>query len=124
MWVGIGCGGLFLLGSIGTGVALYMAKRATETALASLSAAAAPLSPPAAPGAAAAADGATDSAGAPLGGACAKAAACCRKIVQQSNAGQQVETGCLALKQLRETDCEGPLQTYRGSARLLGVNCD
>jgi hypothetical protein len=125
MWVGIGCGGLFLLGAIGTGVAVYMAKRAADTALASLSAAAAPLAPPGSPGATAApADGATDSAGGPINGACAKAAECCRKIVQKSNAGQQAETGCLAMKQLPEATCQQPLQTYRQSAKLLGVNCD
>jgi len=123
MWVGIGCGGLFLLGSIGTGVAVYMAKRAADTALASLSAAAAPLAAPGSPGAPAG-NGATDSAGGPVDGACAKAAECCRKIVQKSSAGAQAETGCLAMKQLPEATCQQPLQTYRQSAKLLGVSCD
>jgi hypothetical protein len=123
MWVGIGCGGLFLLGAIGTGVAVYMAKRAADTALASLSAAAAGAPAPATPGAPAA-DGATDSAGGPVNGACAKAAECCRKIVQKSNAGAQAEAGCLAMKQLTEATCVQPLQTYQQSAKLLGVNCD
>jgi hypothetical protein len=127
MWVGIGCGGLFLLSAIGGGLAWYFTMRAAQTALASLSAAAAPLAPPASPGAAPAtptADGATDSAGGPLNGACAKAAECCRKIVQKSNAGAQAEAGCLAMKQLTEATCLQPLQTYQQSAKLLGVNCD
>jgi len=124
MWVGIGCGGLFLLGAIGTGVAVYMAKQAADTALASLSAAAAAPLAPTGTGGTPAADGATDSAGGPVNGACAKAAECCRKIVQKSNAGAQAETGCLSMKQLPEATCEQPLQTYRQSAKLLGVSCD
>ena len=70
------------------------------------------------------ADGATDSAGGPANGDCAKAAECCRKIVQKSNAGVQAEAGCLAMKQLTEATCAQPLQTYRQSAKLLGVSCD
>jgi hypothetical protein len=125
MFVGIGCGGLFLLGAIGTGVALYMAKKATDSALASLSAAAAPLAAPATPGSPVGTPGAAvDSGGSPVGGACAKAAECCRKIVQKSNAGAQAEAGCLTMKQLTEATCEQPLQTYRQSAKLLGVSCD
>ena len=123
MWVGIGCGGLLFLSLAGAGVAFYMAKKATENAFAAVSAAAAPLSPPASPGAPAA-DGATDSSGAPLNGACAKATECCRKIVRKSNAGAQAEAGCLAMKQLDEATCQQPLQTYRQSAKLLGVSCD
>src|SRR5258706_9740384 len=99
MWVGIGCGGLFLLSTIGGIVAVYMTKKAAEQAFAAVSAAATPLVPPGSPGTssdAKPADGATDSAGSPLGGACAKAAECCRKIVQKSNAGTQAEAGCLA----------------------------
>jgi hypothetical protein len=126
MWVGIGCGALFLLSAIGGGIAMYMAKKAADNALAALSAAAAPLAPPGSPGATppSAADGAKDSAGSPVGGACAKAAECCRKIVQKSNAGAQAEAGCLAMKQLTEATCQQPLQTYQQSAKLLGVNCD
>jgi hypothetical protein len=127
MWVGIGCGGLFLLSAIGGGLAWYFTMRAAQNALAAMSAAAAPLTPPATPGAAPdakPADGATDSAGGPVNGACAKAAECCRKIVQKSNAGAQAEAGCLALKQLTEATCQQPLQTYQQSAKLLGVNCD
>jgi len=117
LFVGIGCGGLFLLSLIGGGVAFYMAKKATDDAIAAVSAAAAP-------GAAPAADGATDSSGAPANGSCAKAAECCRKIILKSNAGAQAEAGCLAMKQLTEATCEQPLQTYRQSAKLLGVSCD
>jgi hypothetical protein len=108
---------LFLLALIGAGVAFFMAKRATEDAIAAVSAAAAPLAPPAA-------DGATDSSGAPVNGNCAKAAECCRKIIQKSNAGAQAEAGCLAMKQLNEGLCADPLKTYRDSAKLLGVTCD
>lgn len=127
MWVGIGCGGLFLLSAVGGGLAWYFTMRAAQSAIAAMSAAAAPLAPPATPGAtpdAKPADGATDSAGSPVGGACAKAAECCRKIVQKSNAGAQAEAGCLAMKQLTEATCQQPLQTYQQSAKLLGVNCD
>jgi hypothetical protein len=128
MWVGIGCGALFLLSAIGGGIAMYMAKKAADNALAALSAAAAPLAPPNSPGAtpsdAKPDDGAKDSAGSPVGGACAKAAECCRKIVQKSNAGAQAEAGCLAMKQLTEATCQQPLQTYQQSAKLLGVSCD
>ena len=125
MWVGIGCGGLFLLSAIGAVVAVFMAKRAAESELAALSAATASAAAPLAPGAAPpAADGATDSSGAPVNGACAKAAECCRKIIQKSNAGAQAEAGCLALKQIPEASCQQPLQTYRQSAKLLGVSCD
>jgi hypothetical protein len=127
MWIGIGCGGLFLLSAIGGGIAMYMAKKAADNALAAMSAAAAPLTPPpggGTPSDAAPADGAKDSAGSPVGGACAKAAECCRKIVQKSNAGAQAEAGCLAMKQLTEATCQQPLQTYQQSAKLLGVNCD
>jgi hypothetical protein len=120
LFVGLGCGGLLLLSLIGGGVAFYMAKKATENAFAAVSAAA---SPGAAPGAAAA-DGATDSAGGPANGNCAKAAACCRKIIVKSNAGAQAEAGCLAMKQLDEATCAQPLDTYRQSAKLLGVSCD
>lgn len=59
-----------------------------------------------------------------MNGACAKAAECCRKIIQKSNAGAQAEAGCLAMKQLPEASCQQPLQTYQQSAKLLGVNCD
>jgi hypothetical protein len=126
MFVGIGCGGLFLLSLIAGGVAVYMAKKATENAIAAVSAAAAPLAPPDTPGAAPAApgDGATDSSGAPINGACAKAADCCRKITKKVNAGAQSEAGCLAMKQLTEATCLQPLQTYRQSAKMLGVSCD
>lgn len=106
-----------MLSAIGGVVAVFMAKKAAEEQLAALSAAAASPAAPA-PG------GATDSSGAPIGGACAKAAECCRKIIQKSNAGAQAEAGCLALKQLPEANCEQPLQTYRQSSKLLGVNCD
>lgn len=118
MWVGLGCAGLLLLSLVGAAVAFFMAKQAAEAGLSALSAAAAPGAPPAP------AEGATDSSGAPLGGACAKAAECCRKIIQKSNAGAQAEAGCLALKQLPEASCEQPLQTYKQSASLLGVSCD
>lgn len=121
MWVGIGCGGLFVLSAIAAGVAFFMMKSAAEEGLAALSAAAAS---PAAPGATSTADGATDSSGAPVNGACAKAAECCRKIIQKSNAGAQAEAGCLAMKQLPEASCQQPLQTYQQSAKLLGVNCE
>jgi hypothetical protein len=121
LFVGIGCGGLFLLSAIGGGIAFYMAKKATDNAFAALSAAASPGNPPSSP---AAADGATDSAGGPANGNCAKAADCCRKIIVKSNAGAQAEAGCLAMKQLDEATCAQPLQTYRQSAKLLGVSCD
>jgi hypothetical protein len=121
LFVGIGCGGLFLLASIGGGIAFYMAKKATDNAFAALSAAASPGNPPSSP---ATADGATDSAGGPANGNCAKAADCCRKIIVKSNAGAQAEAGCLAMKQLDEATCAQPLETYRQSAKLLGVSCD
>jgi hypothetical protein len=115
---------LLLLSLIAGGVAFYLTKRAAESGLAALSAAAAPLAPPATPGAPPAADGASDSSGAPASGACAKAVACCRKIMQRNNAGPQSEAGCLAMKQLRESDCQQPLQAYQQSAKLFGVSCD
>jgi hypothetical protein len=59
-----------------------------------------------------------------VNGACAKAAECCRKIMQKNNAGAQGEAGCLAMKQLSEADCAQPLQAYRASSKLLGVSCD
>jgi hypothetical protein len=131
MWVGIGCGGLFLLSTIGGIVAFVMAKRATDQIAAAVTAAAGGAAGASAPGATPGttddtkpADGATDSAGGPVNGACAKAAECCRKIVQKSNAGAQAEAGCLAMKQLTEATCVQPLQTYQQSAKLLGVNCD
>jgi hypothetical protein len=115
LFVGLGCGGLILLSLIGGGVAFYLARQATNDAIAAVSAAAAP---GAAPGTG------TDSAGGPANGNCAKAAACCRKIIVKSNAGAQAEAGCLAMKQLDEATCAQPLQTYRQSAKLLGVSCD
>ena len=120
MFVGLGCGGLFLLATIGGGIAFYMAKKATDNAFAALSAGASPGSPPGA----AAADGATDSAGGPANGSCAKAADCCRKMLVKSHACADAEAGCLALKQLDEATCAPQLQTYRQSAKLLGVSCD
>ena len=117
MFVGIGCGVLFLLGVIGVIVAIYLGKKATENAAAALSAAVAQGAPPSA-------NGATDSAGGPANGNCAKAADCCRKIIVKSNAGAQAEAGCLAMKQLDEATCAQPLETYRQSAKLLGVSCD
>jgi hypothetical protein len=123
LWVGLGCGGLLLLSLIGGGIAVYLTKRAAESGLAALSAAAAPLAPPTTPGAAPPA-APNDASGSPVDGACAKAAACCRKIMQKSNAGAQAEAGCLAMKQLRESDCQQPFQAYQQSARLLGVSCD
>jgi hypothetical protein len=122
MWVGIGCGGLFLLSAIGGGVAVYLAKKAAEDALATASSSfGAPLAAPA--------DGTTpgtgtDSSGAPASGACAKAVECCRKIIQKTNPGAQNEAGCLALKQLPEANCQLPLTTYQKSAQLLGLKCD
>lgn len=121
LWVGIGCGGLLLLSGIASVAAYFFVANKVEEAGIALSAAAASA---AAPLGAPPADGATDSSGAPLGGACAKAAECCRKIIQKSNAGAQAEAGCLALKQLPEASCEQPLQTYKQSAKLLGTSCD
>jgi hypothetical protein len=122
MWVGLGCGGLFLLSAIGGGIAVYMAKKATENALASASSAfGAPLT---APGATATPGSGTDSSGAPVSGACAKAVECCRKIIQKTSPGAQNEAGCLALKQLPEANCQLPLTTYQKSATLLGLTCD
>jgi hypothetical protein len=117
LFVGLGCGGLLLLLLIGAGVAFYMAKSATERAIAAASAAASP-------GVTPTANATTDSAGGPANGNCAKAAACCRKIIVKSNAGAQAEAGCLAMKQLDEATCAQPLETYRQSAKLLGVSCD
>ena len=117
MWVGIGCGGLFLLSLIGgviAGYSAYQAKRVADEMLA----AGASTATGATPGAG------TDSAGGATGGACSKAAECCRKIVQKSNAGEQAEAGCLMMKQLPDANCEQPLQTYKQSAKLLGVSCD
>jgi hypothetical protein len=120
MWVGIGCGGLLLLSAIGGVVGFIMVKRKAEEQLAALSAAAQQGSPPSD----GTAGGATDSSGAPVSGACAKAAECCRKIIVKSNAGAQAEAGCLAMKQLPEASCQQPLDTYKQSAKLLGVSCD
>ena len=120
MWVGIGCGGLFLLSAIGGGVAVYMAKRATEDALATASSVLA--APVPAPGATATSIG--DASGAPLGGACAKAADCCRKIIQKTNPGAQNEANCVALKQLPDANCQLPLTAYQKSAQLLGLTCE
>jgi hypothetical protein len=126
MWVGIGCGGLFLLSSIGGGLAWYFTYRAAQNALATASALAAPLAPPATtPGdPSAPTTGETDSGGTPVAGTCARAVECCRKIIQKSNAGPQGEAGCLSLKQLTEAQCALPLTTYQRSAQLLGVKCD
>lgn len=111
MWVGLGCGGLFLLSAIGGGVAVYMAKRATENAIAAASSSlAAPLTPPVAGG------GVT--------GTCAKAVECCIKIIQKTSPGTQNEAACLGLKQLPEANCQLPLTSYQKSAQLLGVTCD
>ena len=118
VWVGVGCGGLFLLSAIGGGVAIYMAKRATEEALAVASSLAAPLAPPAGT-----APSLTDSSGAPVGGTCAKAVECCRKIIQKTNPGAQNEASCLGLKQLPEANCQLPLNAYLKSAELLGIKC-
>jgi len=100
---------LLLLGLIGGGVAFYMAKKATEDAISAVGGTSSPT---------------TDSAGGPANGNCAKAAECCRKIIVKSNAGAQAEAGCLAMKQLDEATCQQPLDTYRQSAKLLGVSCD
>jgi hypothetical protein len=123
LWVGIGCGGLFFLSLMGAAVAYYFTYKAAQSALAAASALSTPLTPPtASPGSTPTAT--TDSAGSPVGGACARAAECCRKIVQKSNAGAQSEAGCLGLKQLPEANCALPLSTYQRSAQLLGVTCD
>jgi hypothetical protein len=118
MWVGLGCGGLFLLSAIGGGVAVYMAKRATENAIAAASSSlAAPLTPPVAGG-----DPAAPAAGA--AGTCARAVECCIKIIQKTSPGAQNEAACAGLKQLPEANCALPLTTYQKSAQLLGVKCD
>ena len=44
--------------------------------------------------------------------------------MQKNNAGAQAEAGCLAMKQLRESDCQQPLQAYQQSGRMFGINCD
>jgi hypothetical protein len=126
MWVGIGCGGLFLLSLIGGAVAWYFTYRAAQSALAAASSLATPLAPPTETAEQKGGEppGATDSSGAPVSGACAKAAECCRKIIQKTNSGAQAEAGCLALKQLPEANCVLPLSTYQKSAQLLGVKCD
>jgi hypothetical protein len=119
MWVGIGCGGLFLLSAIGGGLAWYFTMKAAEEAIAAASAFSAPAPPPGSPAASP-----TDASGAPVNGACAKAVACCRKIMQKTSAGAQAEAGCLGLKQLSEADCQAPLNGYIQSAKLLGASCD
>jgi hypothetical protein len=126
MWVGIGCGGLFFLSLLGSGVAYYFTAKAAREALSAASALATPLAPPTATPGAPTAEPTTgsDSAGSPVGGACAKAAECCRKIIQKTNSGAQAEAGCLGLKQLPEANCALPLSTYKRSAELLGVKCD
>jgi hypothetical protein len=118
MWVGIGCGGLLLLSMIGGVVAYYFTVKAAQSALATASALTTPLAPPTATGTG------TDSAGSPVSGACAKAAECCRKIIQKTNSGAQAEAGCLGLKQLPEANCQLPLSTYQRSAQLLGITCE
>jgi hypothetical protein len=116
LWVGLGCGGLLLLSAIGTGVAIYMTKRAAENAIAAANSSfGVPLSPPtpgAGPGPATA------------GGSCAKAVECCIKIIQKTSPGAQNEASCQALKQLPETSCQLPLASYQKSAQLLGIKCD
>jgi hypothetical protein len=115
MWVGLGCGGLFLLSALGGGLAIYMTKRAAENAIAAASSGfAVPLSPGTDPGTAA--TGAS--------GTCAKAVECCVKIIQKTSPGAQNEASCQALKQLPEANCQLPLTTYQKSAQLLGVKCD
>jgi hypothetical protein len=120
MWVGIGCGGLLFLSMIGGVVAYYFTVKAAQSALATASALTTPLAPPgtAQPGTG------SDSAGSPVSGACAKAAECCRKIIQKANSGAQAEAGCLGLKQLPEANCQLPLSTYQRSAQLLGITCE
>jgi hypothetical protein len=113
MWVGIGCGGLFLLSAIGGGIAVYMAKKAADDVLATASSS---FGTPLTPG-----GGAANSGG--VAGTCAKAAECCSKIIQKTSPGQN-EAGCLALKQLPEANCALPLTTYQKSAQLLGVTCN
>jgi hypothetical protein len=128
MWVGIGCGGLFLLSAVGGVIAFVMAKRAADTVLAQAGALAGGGSTgtgdSSGTGTGTGTSTGTDSNGGPAGGACAKAAECCRKFVHKSNAGAQAEQGCLMLKQLPEANCTQPLATYQQSAKLLGVSCD
>lgn len=124
LWVGIGCGGLLLLGLLGAGVAWFFTMRAAKSALEAASVFATPLPPPAPGAPAASPSGALDSGGSPVGGACARAAECCRRIIQKTNAGAQAEAGCLSFKQLPEENCQLPLSTYQRSAQLLGVKCD
>lgn len=116
MWVGIGCGGLFLLSAIGGGLAWYFTMRAAQEAIAAASAFAPPGSPPAGTP--------SDASGSSAGGTCAKAVACCVKIIQKTNAGAQAEAACQGLKQLKDTDCQTPLNGYQQSAKLLGTTCD
>ena len=125
MYVGIGCGGLFFLSMIGSAVAYYFTMKAAQSALSAASALSTPLTPPTAtPGTTPTTEPTADSAGSPVSGACAKAAECCRKIIQKTNSGAQAEAGCLGLKQLPEANCTLPLSTYQRSAQLLGVKCD
>ena len=115
MWVGIGCGGLFLLSAIGGGLAWYFAMKAAEKAASEFASGVS--SPTATP---------TDGSGTATGGSgtCAKAAACCKKVVQKTNAGPQAETACGSFNQLRDVDCQTPLNSYIQSAKLLGTSCD
>jgi hypothetical protein len=92
-------------------VAYYFTVKAAS-ALATASALTTPLAPPG------------TAAGSPVSGACAKAAECCRKIIQKANSGAQAEAGCLGLKQLPEANCQLPLSTYQRSAQLLGITCE
>ncbi|HEX2875973.1 MAG TPA: hypothetical protein VHP33_32205 [Polyangiaceae bacterium] len=60
----------------------------------------------------------------PAIGTCAKAAACCSKVIKRSRGGAPAEAGCAALTQLPEASCVHPLQTSRESAKALGLRCD
>jgi hypothetical protein len=120
LWVGLGCGGLFLLSAIGGGVAIYLTKRAAENAIAAANSSfGVPLSPPT-PGA----DPGAVPTAASAAGSCAKAVECCIKIIQKTSPGAQNEASCQALKQLPDANCQLPLTTYQKSAQLLGLKCD
>lgn len=113
LWVGLGCGSIFVLGVIVVVAAVYWLKTRTNAALEELQ----KLQSSAAP---------VEAGGAELAGDCKPAYACCKLIAEKSTGGSAALQACEVFKTAAypQATCTAALGGYRKAAEALGVRCD
>jgi hypothetical protein len=128
VWVGLGCAVLIFL-SLGSGaVAFFLAKRAANKGVAAALSAAAELAVDGGAfdfDAGLAFDAGTLPPGALVTGgpSCARAAECCRRVLEKTGANPQTLAACEELKRATELGCQQALEVHQKSAPLLGTTC-